>query len=227
MLEMARVGPRDVVLDLGSGDGRIVITAASRFGARGLGVEIVPELVERSRRNARAAGVAERVRFVEQDLFTTDLGPATVITMYLLPELNLQLRPRLLALAPGTRIVSHDWDMDDWEPDASVTVDAPDKSIGRLKRSRLHLWIVPARLQGDWCGLDTLAGARLRLEQSFQRVDGTFAVDGIAHPVHGRIAGRSLSTGAFDATADADRLELTRAGPGRLQRGARFERCRG
>jgi SAM-dependent methyltransferase len=227
MLELARVGPRDVVLDLGSGDGRIVITAAKRFGARGLGVEIVPELVERSRRHALAAGVAERAQFVEQDLFATDLTPASVITMYLLPELNLQLRPRLLALAPGTRIVSHDWDMDDWEPDASLTVDAPYKTIGRLKRSRVHLWIVPARLQGDWCGLGGLAGARLRLEQSFQRVAGTAVVDGVAHPLRGRIAGPGLHTGALDATAAADRLELTRAGPDRLQRGARFERCPG
>ena len=123
MLELAGVGPRDLVIDLGSGDGHIVITAARRFDASGLGVEIVRDLVYRSREHARAAGVQERVEFREQDLFATDLARATVVTMYLLPEVNLQLRPRLLALVPGTRIVSHDWDMGKWLPDRSVTVD--------------------------------------------------------------------------------------------------------
>ena len=145
MLRLAEVQPSDYVIDLGSGDGRIVIVAAKRFGARGLGVEIVPGLVEKSRENARCAGVADRVEFREQDLFATDLSKATVITMYLLPEVNLQLRPKLLALKPGTRIVSHDWDMGDWKPDRVITVDAPDKPIGREKLSRLYLWTVPAR----------------------------------------------------------------------------------
>jgi SAM-dependent methyltransferase len=127
MLRLAAVKAGDFVIDLGSGDGRIVIVAARQFGARGLGVEIVPELVAKSLENARRAGVADRVEFRVQDLFATDLSPATVITMYLLPEVNLQLRPRLLALKPGTRIVSHDWDMGDWKPDRVVTVEAPDK----------------------------------------------------------------------------------------------------
>ncbi|MCU0774659.1 MAG: methyltransferase domain-containing protein [Ideonella sp.] len=142
MLELAGVGPRDMVIDLGSGDGRIVITAARRFGARGLGVEIVPDLVRVSRENARRAGVADRVEFRQQDLFETDLSAATVITMYLLPEVNLRLRPRLQKLAPGTRIVSHDWNMGDWEPDRIVVVPAPDKPVGREKISRLYLWVV-------------------------------------------------------------------------------------
>ena len=145
MLRLAAVKAGDFVIDLGSGDGRIVIVAARQFGARGLGVEIVPELVAKSRENARRAGVADRVEFRVQDLFATDLSPATVITMYLLPEVNLQLRPRLLALKPGTRIVSHDWDMGDWKPDRVITVEAPDKPIGREKVSRLYLWTVPAR----------------------------------------------------------------------------------
>jgi SAM-dependent methyltransferase len=145
MLQLAGVRASDYVIDLGSGDGRIVIVAARQFGARGLGVEIVPELVEKSRENARRAGVADRVEFRVQDLFATDLSKATVITMYLLPEVNLQLRSRLLALKPGTRIVSHDWDMGDWKPDRVVTVEAPDKPIGREKVSRLYLWTVPAR----------------------------------------------------------------------------------
>jgi SAM-dependent methyltransferase len=145
MLTLAGVKPGDFVIDLGSGDGRIVIAAAKQFGARGLGVEIVPDLVDKSRDNARRAGVADRVEFRVQDLFATDLSKATVITMYLLPEVNLQLRPQLLALKPGTRIVSHDWDMGDWKPDRTIVVDAPDKPIGREKVSRLHLWTVPAR----------------------------------------------------------------------------------
>ena len=142
MLKLADVKASDYVIDLGSGDGRIVIVAAKHFGARGLGVEIVPELVEKSRDNARRAGVADRAEFRVQDLFATDLSRATVITMYLLPEVNLQLKPKLLALKPGTRIVSHDWDMGDWKPDGTVTVDAPDKPIGREKVSKLHLWVV-------------------------------------------------------------------------------------
>jgi ribosomal protein L11 methylase PrmA len=145
MLKLADVKPGDYVIDLGSGDGRIVIVAAKHFGARGLGVEIVPELVAKSRDNARRAGVAERAEFRVQDLFATDLSAATVVTLYLLPEVNLQLRPRLQALKAGTRIVSHDWDMGDWKPDRVVTVDAPDKPIGREKVSRLYLWTVPPR----------------------------------------------------------------------------------
>jgi SAM-dependent methyltransferase len=145
MLKLAGVKPGDFVIDLGSGDGRIVIVAAKQFGARGLGVEIVPELVEQSRENARRAGVAERVEFRVQDLFETDLSQATVITMYLLPDVNLKLRPKLQALKPGTRIVSHDWDMGDWKPDRMITVDVPDKALGRDKFSRLYLWTVPAR----------------------------------------------------------------------------------
>lgn len=171
MLSIARVGPRDFVLDLGSGDGRIVITAARRFGARGLGVELSPQLVETSRSNARRAGVAERAQFRVQDLFETDLSQASVITMYLLPEVNLQLRPKLLALKPGTRIVSHDWDMGDWLPDRTRVVDAPDKPVGLEKKSRVHLWTVPAPLGGTWCA----NGATLRLEQSYQRLRGEFA----------------------------------------------------
>ena len=167
MLQLAQVSSRDRVIDLGSGDGRIVITAAKRFGASGLGVEIVPELVARSRAAAEQAGVAQRAEFREQDLFKTDLAQATVITMYLLPEVNLQLRPALLQLAPGTRIVSHDWDMGDWLPDETLTVAAPDKTIGREKKSRLHRWVVPARAEGVWCGAD---GAQLKLTQRYQTV---------------------------------------------------------
>lgn len=140
MLELAEVGPGDTLYDLGSGDGRIVIGAAKR-GAQAIGVEIDPELVERARRDAREAGVSDRTRFVQQDLFAADFRDATVVTLYLLPEVNLALRPRLLAeLEPGTRIVSHSHDMGDWPPDA--TREVADEN-GRLHR--VHLWTVPPR----------------------------------------------------------------------------------
>jgi ubiquinone/menaquinone biosynthesis C-methylase UbiE len=143
MLEMADVKPADFVLDLGSGDGRIVIAAARQFGARGLGVDIVPELVQKSRASAERAGVADRAEFRVQDLFATDLSQATVITMYLLPEVNLALKPKLRALKPGTRIVSHDWDMGaDWPPDRMRVLEVPDKRYGREMNSKVYLWIV-------------------------------------------------------------------------------------
>lgn len=145
MLELAGVKAGDFVIDLGSGDGRIVIVAATHYGARGLGVEIVPDLVTQSRDNARRAGVSDRAEFRVQDLFETDLSAATVVTMYLLPEVNLKLRPRLQALKPGTRIVSHDWDMGDWKPDRVITIDVPDKPYGLEKVSRLYLWTIPPR----------------------------------------------------------------------------------
>jgi hypothetical protein len=192
MLELAGVGPADRLIDLGSGDGRIVITAARRFGARGLGVEIVPDLVAKSLDSARRAGVAERVDFRVQDLFETPLQDASVITLYLLPEVNLQLRPRLLALAPGTRIVSHDWDMGDWPPDRTLTLDVPEKAIGREKRSRLMLWVVPARLDGLWCGPGGLA---LRLVQRYQQVTAALDAPGsLASTLRmdGRIEGTQL-----------------------------------
>lgn len=216
MLTLAGVGPRDHVIDLGSGDGRIVITAARRFGASGLGVEIVPELVARSREAAAQAGVARRVEFREQDLFTTDLSSASVITMYLLPEVNLQLRPALLKLAPGTRIVSHDWDLGDWWPDETLTVDVPDKKIGREKLSRLHRWVVPARADGLWCGAGSL---QLRVTQRYQSVQLQWRVGTRERALQGRLDGRQLlALGAgnarLQARVDDDRIDV-QALPGR------------
>ncbi|MEO5843768.1 MAG: class I SAM-dependent methyltransferase [Caldimonas sp.] len=212
MLELAAVTARDHIVDLGSGDGRIVITAARRFGASGLGVEIVPDLVRASRANARAAGVHERAEFREQDLFATDLAAATVVTMYLLPQVNLQLRPRLLALAPGTRIVSHDWDLGDWTPDRSVRVDVPDKALGRDKFSRVHLWIVPARVHGAWCA----DGASLEIAQRFQRFSATLTTAGSAAPAvvfDGRVEASTLrGEGPHAATLRLDGATLRLAG---------------
>ena len=231
MLELAGVTARDVVVDLGSGDGRIVITAARRFGARGLGVEISPELVRKSRDNARAAGVADRAEFREQDLFRTDLAAAQVITMYLLPEFNLQLRPRLLALAPGTRIVSHDWDMGEWQPERSITLDVPDKAIGREKRSTVHLWRVPARVGGLWC----TAGGSLAVTQRFQAVSATLSADGADAPLvvfDGRATPTGMHAGTDPAGAavvlavEGDTLHLQQAhGPAQRLDGRRFTRA--
>jgi SAM-dependent methyltransferase len=136
MLKLAAVTKEDVVYDLGCGDGRIVITAAQKYGARGVGVDIDPQRIKESNENAQKAGVTDRVKFLQQDLFTVDLKDATVVTLYLLPEVNLRLRPRLLAeLRPGTRVVSHAFDMGDWKPEKTVKVD------GRT----VYFWTIPAR----------------------------------------------------------------------------------
>jgi SAM-dependent methyltransferase len=219
MLEAAGTGPQDFVIDLGSGDGRIVITAAKRHGARGLGVEIVPSLVEQSRRAAASAGVADRVRFEAQDLFATGLGAATVVTMYLLPQVNLRLRSRLFALAPGTRIVSHDWDLGDWAPDRTWVIPVPDKAVGREKASRVHLWKVPVKVQGRWCA----AGAVMDVQQHFARFAAEVRADpavASAPPVavfDGRVSVEGLAADGMAAEdAGAPRFGLEASGRLRL-----------
>jgi hypothetical protein len=143
MLRLAGVGPGDYVIDLGSGDGRILIAAAKKHGARGFGVDLDPLRVKESLANAREAGVADRVQFYHRNLFDTRIGEATVVTMYLLPKVNLDLRPRLFAeLKPGTRIVSHDFDMGDWKPDLHTTV--------RGAASQVYYWVIPAQVAGVW-----------------------------------------------------------------------------
>jgi predicted O-methyltransferase YrrM len=138
MLQLANVTGDDTLYDLGSGDGRIIITAAQRYGTRGTGIDINPELVQQSQANAQSANVADRVEFVQQDLFQTDLSNATVVTLYLLPDINLKLRPKLLReLKPGTRIVSHDFDMGEWEPEQVVQVQGPNR------QHTIYYWIVP------------------------------------------------------------------------------------
>ena len=139
ILRLARVGPDDVVYDLGSGDGRIVIAAARDFGARGVGIELDPDLVAESIRNARRARVADRTRFLQQDIFEADFSEATVVTLYLSPEVNLRLRPQLLALEPGSRVVSHDFPIGDWKPERVVNFKGPERT------HVLSLWIVPPR----------------------------------------------------------------------------------
>ena len=180
MLRMAKVGANDYVIDLGSGDGRIVITAAKKHGARGFGVDLDTYLLKIANSNAIREGVADRARFIEQNLFETDLSQATVITSYLLPSMNEQLRPKLLALKPGTRVVAHDYAMGDWDPDDSETLIVPEKTVGDPGRSYIFFWIVPARVAGRWESQLMTGGKpvswQFSFEQNFQLVHGTARV---------------------------------------------------
>ncbi len=179
MLELAAVKSGDMVIDLGSGDGRLVIAAALKYGAHGFGVDLDPRLVQRSNEAARLAGLADRVKFLQQDLFKTDFHEANVLTLYLLPDVNMALRPKILKeLKPGTRVVSHDYGMREWRPDAEETVPAPDKKVGARKESVVYLWIVPAKVAGEW---EIEIGKRrvaLSLKQQYQMLSGTVGVPG-------------------------------------------------
>jgi histone methylation protein DOT1 len=177
MLDLAEVGPDDFLIDLGSGDGRIVITAAQKRGARGFGVELDTSLVETSNEAARKAGVAERARFFVRDLFDTDIREASVLTMYLLSSVNLELRPRILAqLKPGSRVVSHDWDMGEWRPDAKAVLEGLAKPVMPIRASTVYLWIVPATVAGAWSlqveGADGQETMELEFTQRFQEISG-------------------------------------------------------
>ena len=172
MLRMAEVKAGDTLIDLGSGDGRIV-NAAARRGAQGLGVDIDPSLVKLATENAKQAGVARLARFETRDIFDTDLSGASVVAFYLLPEVNAKLLPRLLALKPGTRIVSHDGGIGDWPADERLEMRAPEKAVGVGGVSRVELWIVPARAEGRWVAQVPQHGGRWRfdIEQKFQELD--------------------------------------------------------
>jgi hypothetical protein len=177
MLDLAEVGADDFLIDLGSGDGRIVITAAQTRGARGFGVELDPSLVDAANEAARKAGVAGRAQFYTRNLFDTEIGEASVLTLYLLPEVNLQLRPRLLAqLKPGTRVVSHDWDMGEWRPDAEAVLQGLAKPVMPVHASTVYLWIVPARVAGSWTlqveGADGGEAMEIEFTQRFQEISG-------------------------------------------------------
>ena len=174
MLEAARVGPQDVVVDLGSGDGKIPIAAARQFGARARGIEYNGDMVALSRRRAQEAGVADKVTFVRGDIFKESFEDATVVTMYLLPRLNERLKPTILSLRPGTRVVSNSFDMGDWRPDA--TIDAGG--------SRAFFWVVPAKAAGVWTiPLTTEEPVRVELVQAYQQLTGMATVAGRSSPV--------------------------------------------
>lgn len=184
MLEIAEVTPKDFLIDLGSGDGRTVITAA-KLGARATGVEFNPNMVALSRNNAAKEGVGDKVQFIEGDLFEADLSKATVITMFLLPEINLKLRPRILNLKPGTRIVSNTFTMGEWEPDYEVTTEDNWNSWNHAL-----LWIVPAKVEGNW----KMGQGELKLTQEFQMVRGTYDSGGKSSSVSdGRLRGENIS----------------------------------
>jgi hypothetical protein len=193
MLKLANPTHTDVVYDLGSGDGRLVITAVQQFGAkRGVGVEIAPELIQRSQKNAQVAGVSDRVQFLQQDLFQTDLSDASVVTLYLSPAANRQLRPKLLSeLKPGSRIVSHAFTMGDWQPDQVV-------QIPRGART-LYYWVVPATVAGEWQGsLEPSPGQRqpvtLQFNQKFQTVEMTLVAAGKpTGRYQGKLAGNAFN----------------------------------
>ena len=172
MLRMAEVGKGDHLVDLGSGDGRIVIAAAQR-GATALGVDLDPELVRLAAENAKKAGVAERARFELRDLFETDLSQASVVAFYLLPEFNAKLLPRLLRLKPGTRIVSHDGGIGEWPPDERLELRVPEKALGIGGLSRIELWVVPADARGRWVSEVPLHGGRWSFDiaQRFQELE--------------------------------------------------------
>ena len=240
MLALAKVGPADYLIDLGSGDGRIVIAAAKRFGTRGFGVDIDGALVSGAQREAQNQGVSDKVAFYARNLFVTDISRATVITMYLFPQVNMRLRPRFFAdLKPGTRIVSHDFDMDNWRPDDRVTVPVPDKPYGP-PTSEVYLWIVPENAAGTWrWRLGTPAREyEVVLDQTFQMLGGratvggqpaqvgtgrmrgdtiTFAlvarVDGrdVRHELAGRVAGDAISGTVTVQGSPVQRLEWSAA----------------
>ena len=199
MLEIGKVGPQDYLIDLGSGDGRIVVTAAKKHGARGFGVDLNPVRIEEANENARSAGVTERAAFYQRDLFETDLSSATIITMYLLPRVNLELRPKLLELKPGTRIVSHDFSMGEWKPEFHEQLEVQDKYGGSGGRSDIYLWIVPAKVAGTWQSQLEMRGKpvpyELTLQQAFQNVTGS-----------ARVAGRTVRI--RNAKLEGDRLEF-------------------
>jgi len=230
MLRTANVGAEDFVIDLGSGDGRILITAASEFGARGFGVDIDPGRIAESNTNARAAGVTGRVEFINGNLFEMDISRATVVTMYLLPSVNLKLRPRLFeVLKPGTRVVSHDFTMGDWKPDRVVLV-----------QKNIFYWVIPARIEGRWkIDAELSIGERtydVEIRQKFQEIDGfarggqrnsalwetklegeefTFVIvdEDVGHRFEGKVRGRTMEG-------------VVRSGVGRSQTEGRFRATR-
>ncbi|MFO1312732.1 MAG: methyltransferase domain-containing protein [Burkholderiales bacterium] len=176
MLEAAKTTRYDTVYDLGAGEGRIPIAAAKQFGARAVGIEYDGKLASLARRNAERAGVADRVTIVEGDIFKEDFSKATVLTLYLLPDLNYQLRPTILKMKPGTRVVSHMWDMGEWEPDEVMAVEG----------SEAFLWIVPARVAGRWSLRDDKSWeAVVDITQEFQRIGGTVTIRGKSQPMLG------------------------------------------
>jgi hypothetical protein len=204
MLLLGKVTPQDYLVDLGSGDGRTVITAAKR-GTKALGIEYNPDMVELSKRNAQQAGVADKAQFKRADLFETDFSDATVITMFLLPDINLRLRPKLLAMKPGTRIVSNSFTMGDWKWDDSVTATSEEDCTAYCTA---YLWIIPARVEGSW----TTPQGTLKLEQTYQNISGTLTSNGREVPISdGKLNGDKITFSAggvqYSGQVSGERIE--------------------
>jgi SAM-dependent methyltransferase len=209
MLDMAKVTPADYVIDLGSGDGRTVIAAARR-GAKALGIEFNPDMVELARQNAEKAGVTGKATFVQADLFKTDFSEATVVTLFLLPEINRRLRPKILAMKPGTRVVSNSFDMGDWRADQTVPW------VGNCRTfCSAFFWVVPGRAEGTW----QLAEGRLVLEQKYQMLKGTLTSGNVVAPVKGKLAGEEITFSAggteYKGRVSGDAMEGKRTAAGK------------
>jgi Methyltransferase domain len=205
MLEMAKVTPKDYVIDLGSGDGRTVITAAKR-GSKALGIEYNPDMVDLSKRNAANEGVSDKATFMKADLFESDFSQAQVITMFLLPSINLKLRPKILDLKPGTRIVSNSFDMEEWKPDETANVE------GCTNWCTAHLWIVPAKVGGTW----KLPQGELAIKQTFQMITGTLKNGNVTSPINGKLNGDQISFTAggtqYSGRVNGNAMELSGSG---------------
>lgn len=193
MLETAKVNPSDVVYDLGAGDGKIPIQAARQFGARAVGIEFNPDMANLARQNAQRANVSDKVTIVTGDIFEEDFSNATVVTLYLLTTLNMKLKPTILNMKPGTRVVSNSFMMGSWEPDEIINPEAG---------GRGYYWVVPAKVQGDWSltGLPGITSAKLSLEQKFQKTEGTLTFgDNRTQRVTGKLNGSQLTLTYVDA----------------------------
>ena len=214
MLYLAAPKSGERLIDLGSGDGRIVIEAAKRYGARGLGVDIDPRLVRLARANARRAGVDPLASFAVQDLYETDLRGADVITAYLLPEVNLKLMPRLLEqLKPGARIVTHDYDMGPWPYDEMIELPVAEKMVGPLGRSKVYLFVVPADVRGTWrSDIPAYGGAwEFRITQKYQLLEVSARAAGREQPVRGsRLRGEDIRLVLTGVVGDKPRNQLFR-----------------
>ncbi len=193
MLETAKVNANDLIYDLGAGDGKIPIQAARQFGARAVGIEFNPDMANLARQNAQRAQVSDKVTIVTGDIFEEDFSNATVVTLYLLTTLNLKLKPTILNMKPGTRVVSNSFMMGSWEPDEVINPEAG---------GRGYYWVVPAKVQGDWSitGLPGIPSARLSLQQKFQKVEGTLMMgDNRSQKVSGKLNGAQLTMSFQDA----------------------------
>ena len=193
MLGMARISASDYLIDLGSGDGRFVITAAKKFGAKALGVDLDTYLLKLANENARKDNVTDRVTFREQNLFETDISAATVVSTYLLPEMNLKLRSKILKLKPGTRVVAHDYSMGDWYPDEQKTLVVPEKKVGNAGISYIFYWMVPALAAGKWQSTIHVGGKdvpyEFDMEQFFQNIDGDSRAGAVTAEMRGKMTG--------------------------------------